>query len=65
MEDAGEDDVRIGPGGDGREVDSEELTWLGDKEGDCRVGDWIGPRGNRDALVMRKKKRTDQGRTEN
>lgn len=31
----GEDDVRSEPGGDGREVDNEELTLLEDK-----VGDW-------------------------
>lgn len=39
------EDVRSGPGGDGREVDSEELTLLEDRVGDWRVGDWTGPRG--------------------
>ena len=44
----GEDDVRSGPGGDGREVDSdEELTLLADKVGDWRVGDWRGPTGEK------------------
>ena len=38
------DDVRSGPGGDGRDVDSDELTVLDDKVGDWRVGDWTGPR---------------------
>ena len=54
----GEDDVRSGPGGDGREVESDgELTLLVDKVGDCRVGDWRGPTGKKGrASAMRKKK---------
>ena len=34
-----DDDVRSGPGGDGRDVDSEGLRLLEDKVGDWRVGD--------------------------
>lgn len=50
-----EDDVGSGPGGDGRDVDSEELMLLEDKVGDWRVGDWTGPKGKREASAMRKK----------
>jgi hypothetical protein len=52
-----EDDVGCGaPGGDGRDVDSDELTLLEDKVGDWRVGDWTGPEGEREASAMRKKR---------
>ena len=58
------DDVRGGPGGDGREVDSEELTLLVDKVGDWRVGDWTVPKGKKERHQRcEKKKKTDQERT--
>lgn len=50
-----EDDARSG-GGDGRDVDSDGLTLLEDKLGDWRVGDWTGPKGEREASTMRKKR---------
>ena len=52
------DDVRSGPGGDGRDVDSDELTVLDDKVGDWRVGDWTGPR---EGSAMRERSGKNEG----
>ena len=52
------DDVRSGPGGDGRDVDSDELTVLDDKVGDWRVGDWTGPR---EGSAMRERSGKNKG----